>query len=182
MKIDSDLTFKKSIMGIQAPQNIIDDLTIINVEYIGFDQQGHKGQLIVHKNLANEIVDIFKKLKDIDFPIEKVIPIVKYDWDDNKSMSDNNSSAFNYRKVLNKDELSNHSFGRAIDLNPFQNPYIGKDGKVVPQGANYDPTVKGTIVDGDKVVDIFLKYGWEWGGHWGKTRGYLDYQHFQKEA
>lgn len=36
---------------------------------------------------------------------------------DNKSMSANNTSAFNYRVISGTKKLSNHSYGLAIDIN-----------------------------------------------------------------
>ena len=180
MKIDSNLTFEESVKNTQAPKKIADELSIIDVYYIGFDDHEHKGQLVIHNDLVEDVQKIFEELKEIKFPIEKVIPIIKYNWNDTKSMLDNNSSAFNYRHVHNKNELSNHSFGRAIDINPIQNPYIDKNGESIPAGCFYNPETKGTIVSNSAVVKIFDKYGWEWGGNWGETRGYFDFQHFQK--
>ena len=77
-------------------------------------------------------------------------------------MADNNSSAFNYRLVYGTNHVSNHSFGLAIDINPRQNPYIAIDGKIFPEGAEYNIKMPGTLVAGDKVVSLFESKGWEW--------------------
>ena len=103
-------------------------------------------------------------------------PVVKYDWSDYESMNADNSSAFNYRFVANTTRLSNHATGRAIDINPWQNPQIIK-GVASPEGATYNPTAKGTLTENSVVVKLFKEKGWEWGGDW-KTR--TDYQHFEK--
>lgn len=173
---DSDLTFEEAISGLDFPVEIKKNLTLINVLYFGFDEKIHKGQLVIHKKLSAELKEIFDELFAKRFPIAKVIPIVKYNWDDETSMRDNNSSAFNYRFISGTERLSNHSYGTAIDINPFQNPYIvGK--KIMPKGSEYDKKAKGTILAESVVVKIFKERGWEWGGDW-KTR--KDYQHFEK--
>jgi len=175
------MDFQASIAGSLAPNDILDNLSLVQVEYFGFDNLIHFGQLVIHKDLADEIKTIFQKLSQARFPIEKVIPIVAYNWDDQLPMEDNNCSAFNYRLIAGTNKLSNHSFGRAVDINPKLNPYISQNGAVKPAISTYDPKMKGTIIDGDIVVQTFNQYGWQWGGHWGETRGYIDYHHFQKE-
>jgi hypothetical protein len=92
-------------------------------------------------------------------------------------MADNNTSAFNYRKVAGKNSLSNHSFGIAIDINPFQNPAIYSDGNISPKGASYDTKKAGTIDEKSFITIEFKKLGWTWGGDWNSLK---DYQHFQK--
>lgn len=174
--VDSDMTFDEAIAGLEFPLEIRKNLTLINVMYISFDEKIHKGQIVIHKQLSAELKEIFDELLAKRFPIEKVIPIVKYGWDDEKSMADNNSSAFNYRFIAGTEKLSNHSYGFAVDLNPLQNPYIvGK--KVLPAGSKYDPKQIGTVTAESVVVKIFKKRGWEWGGDWTTKK---DYQHFER--
>ena len=174
--VDSEMTFDEAVAGLEFPLEIRKNLTLINVMYISFDEKIHKGQIVVHKQLSAELKEIFDELLAKRFPIEKVIPIVKYGWDDEKSMLDNNSSAFNYRFIAGTEKLSNHSYGTAVDINPFQNPYIvGK--KVSPVGSKYDPKQIGTITAESVVVKTFKKRGWEWGGDWTTKK---DYQHFEK--
>lgn len=173
---DSDITFEQATAGLEIPIEVKKNLTLITVLYTGFDDKIHKGQLLLHKNVSAEVKEIFDVLLSKRFPIEKVIPIVKYEWDDNKSMSDNNSSAFNYRTVAGTDKLSNHAYGIAIDINPLLNPFI-KGKTVLPKGAKYNSEVKGTIDSGSIVVKMFKEKGWEWGGDWKSRK---DYQHFEK--
>lgn len=174
--VDSEMTFDEAVANLDFPNEVRKNLTIITVLYFGFDEKIHKGQIVIHKKLSAEIKEIFDELFAKRFPIEKVIPIVKYNWDDEASMRDNNSSAFNYRFISGTKKLSNHSYGTAIDINPFQNPYIvGK--KTLPHGSKYDKNAKGTILAGSFVVKAFKKRGWKWGGDWTTRR---DYQHFEK--
>lgn len=175
--IDSEMTLSDALAGSKAPKNILDNLIILNVEYFSFDSKIHKGQLVIHKDLAKDVIYIFNLIKEKKFPIEKVIPIVHYGWSDNKSMEDNNTSAFNYRKVAGKDKLSNHSFGFAIDFNPFQNPAVYNDGSSSPKGSNYSKKASGTITSDNFITLELKKLGWTWGGDWTSLK---DYQHFEK--
>ena len=176
---DSDYGFlEHAIEGTSAPKSITDALELIDVEYLSFDGLRHRGQIVMHADLANEVRHIFTELLAIGFPIEKVAPIAAYGWDDERSMRDNNSSGFNYRLILDTDQLSNHSFGRALDLNPALNPYI-KDKIAFPSGAVHDPAVPGTISAGSRVVRIFEEKGWKWGSEYDDR---IDYQHFAKHG
>lgn len=174
--IDSDYSFEEAVEGISIPLSIVNNLVLINVFYYSFDEQLHKGQLIVNKEVQEDITEIFEFIKETRFPIEKVIPIIKYDWSDEASTSDNNTTAFNYRFVSGTRIVSNHAYGYAIDINPVQNPYI-KRNKVLPPGASYDTSVPGTITPDSQLVKEFKERGWSWGGDW---RSVKDYQHFEK--
>ena len=157
-----------------------DDLTVIEVEYLSFDGKVHKGQLAVHRELAEDIRGVFKLLITEKFPVQSVIPISdeRYLWDDTLSTNQNNTSAFNYRFVRNTSNMSNHSDGRAIDINPRLNPYI-VDGRAFPAHSSYNPNIPGTILSVSKLVGYFKKLGWQWGGDWETNP---DYQHFEKLA
>lgn len=129
----------------------------------------------MHGEVAKEVQEIFEKLLEVRFPIEQIIPVVAYGWDDDVSMAANNTSAFNYRFIFGTTRLSNHSYGRAIDINPVQNPYTQHNGIVVPHDARYDLAQPGTITT--EIASLFTSYGWQWGGDWEKQK---DWQHFEK--
>lgn len=176
--IDSDYNnVEEAIEGTLAPANLVKNLVLVNIEYYSFDEKLHKGQIVADRELAEEITEIFSEIKESKFPIKKVVPIIKYGWSDSLSMLDNNSSCFNYRKIKGINMLSLHSRGRAIDINPLQNPEI-KYGIINPEGAFYSPNAKGTILKESAVYIAFKKRGWEWGGNWSRWK---DYQHFQKK-
>jgi peptidoglycan L-alanyl-D-glutamate endopeptidase CwlK len=166
----------EALVGKEVPSEIKNTLVLITVPYTSFEGKVSEGQLVVHRDVADEMQKIFKELSVLKFPIAKIIPIVAYDWDDDASMADNNTSAFNYRLIHGTDLLSNHSYGLAIDINPALNPYTQYDGVVVPPGALYDITKPGTVTT--DIVSIFKSYGWEWGGECLPTK---DFQHFQKK-
>lgn len=172
------MTFEQAVAGTKAPDSIIQQLKLIDVDYYSFDGKLHRGQLVIHKKLEKDIIEIFEQLKIHKFPISKVIPIVKYNWSDNASMEDNNTSAFNYRNVAGKNKLSKHSFGIAIDINPYQNPVIYEDGRISPKGATYNPNAPGTITKNSIIYKEFASRGWIWGGDWKTLK---DNHHFEKD-
>ena len=175
--IDCNYTFKEATSGIDIPKSILKQLTLLNVEYYSFDGKLHRGQIVINKSVINDIKEIFSFIKKTTFPVNKVIPIVKYNWSDEKSMNDNNTSAFNYRKVKGQKVFSAHSLGLAIDINPLLNPQF-KHELVFPSKGKYDPKIPGTILNGTKLVKEFQKLGWQWGGYWKSSK---DYQHFEKQ-
>lgn len=175
--IDCNYTFEETINGIEIPKSILNQITLIDVEYYSFDNKLHKGQLLLNKKAVKDIKEIFEFIKATHFPVAKVIPVVKYNWSDQASMEDNNTSAFNYRKVKGYKVLSPHSYGLAIDINPLQNPHV-KGKTIQPINAKYDVKVPGTIIRDSKLVAEFRKRGWQWGGLWRSSK---DYQHFEKK-
>ncbi|MDZ7624772.1 MAG: hypothetical protein U5J96_10065 [Ignavibacteriaceae bacterium] len=97
--IDSDVAFEEAVAGISIPQSILENLRLVDVYYYGFDEKIHKGQLVVHKDVVLDVIEIFELIRESRFPIGKVVPISKYGWSDENSMKDNNTSAFNYRFI-----------------------------------------------------------------------------------
>lgn len=183
IKIDSNMTAFEAIkhkISKECPAEIINNQSLVDVLYYSFDNKVHKGQIVIHKKLVKDIQQIFALAYEMKFPIGKVIPISNpnYNWDDIKSVTDNNSSSFNYREIAGSDSLSDHAEGRAIDINPLINPFIDKKGKATPGKAVYNPNVPGTLTADHPIVKKFLALGWEWGGNWNGTK---DYQHFSKK-
>jgi hypothetical protein len=164
--------------GCPAP---IADLAYLRLSHYGYDGGVHEGELVVHKDLADEVLAIFKALFERHFPIEKMRVIDDYQGDDDASMADNNTSAFNCRFVAGKPgDYSRHSRGRAIDINPRINPMVA-DGVVFPPAGseflNRKKKVPGILRTGDRAVLEFTRRGWTWGGIWTSMK---DYQHFEK--
>lgn len=171
------MSLDEALEGKDIPDDIKKTLTLVDIPFLSFDGEVQEGQLVVHTDVAKEVQDIFRKLLGMQFPFKQIIPIVAYEWNDNVSMVANNTSAFNYRIISGTNRLSNHSYGRAIDINPVQNPYTQRDGAVVPPGAHHDPTQPGTVTV--EIADLFKSYGWSWGGDW---EGRKDWQHFEKPS
>ncbi|MEB4210048.1 M15 family metallopeptidase [Mycobacterium sp. 94-17] len=154
----------------------------VGVDHIGFDGRTHRGELIVHQDLVPDVVAIFAQLYRRGFPIEKIRTADHYPGaDDELSMEDDNTSAFNCRRIPGSGHWSRHAYGRAVDLNPRRNPCVYADGTFEPHNAaqyvdrgRSDP---GVLHDDDPVVRVFTDRGWRWGGHW---RAPVDYQHFER--
>lgn len=162
------------------------DLRYLNIKHLGFDGNDKIGELIVHKSVASNVIKIFDELYDIKYPIYKMKLVSDYKADDWLSIEANNSSAFNCRPITGKkNKWSKHAYGKAIDINPIENPYISKKGYISHKDSLKYRTRKHEIktlkdnailLKKDKAVKIFEKYGWKWGGDWITIK---DYQHFE---
>ena len=159
-------------------------LRLVTIPYRDFAGQVRSGQLVVASELADEVVVIFERLFAVGFPIERMELIDAYDGDDDASMAANNTSGFNFRRVVGTEVLSRHAFGQAIDINPRLNPMIvpASDGDRIypPAGAEHvdrSSPRPGMITRPGPVVELFEAHGWQWGGDWSPMR---DYHHFVK--
>lgn len=156
----------------------IEDLRLLTLDHWGFDGAVHRGELVVHRDEAEAVLQVFETLFDAEFSIERMELVDEYGADDIRSMEANNTSGFNCRKATGSDAWSEHSYGRAIDVNPLQNPYVA-NGTVLPEtGARYvDRSLReeGMIHPGDVPVAAFASIGWFWGGDYQSVK---DYQHF----
>lgn len=161
----------------------LEDLAYIKLSYWGFDHRAHLGVLIVHRHLATEIVEIFRKLYSNQFPIERMQLMDDFKGDDNAAMKVNNTSAFNCRSLTNNPgKFSLHSYGYAVDINTLINPYVKNDEVLPPEGRAYldrNRLVPGMIGQEVKTYEEFTKRGWAWGGSWHDLK---DYQHFEKDC
>jgi hypothetical protein len=159
----------------------IDDLRIIDMNYVGFDGAVHDGgQLMVHRLVAEDVVAAFRVLFDHGFPIRRMELIENYGGSDDASMEADNTSAFNCRPITGTtDRFSIHSYGQAIDINTVENPYV-KGTTVLPEaGAEYlDRTDvrPGMITKNDVVEKAFRAAKFFWGGDFNSLK---DYQHFE---
>jgi hypothetical protein len=155
-----------------------DQLRMVTVSHWGFDGFVHTGRIVVRDVYASAIVSVFNRLYDVRFPIERMEPVDVYGGSDDASMAANNTSAFNCRPVTGGTSFSEHAYGRAIDVNPVQNPYVSGSTVLPPAGrayANPNTQATGKIHAGDAVVQAFQSIGWFWGGAWSSPK---DYQHF----
>lgn len=182
--IDSKMSKKEAFDGLdpKCPKEIRKRQKIVKLKYYSFDNKIHQGQIVIDKSLVKDIKKVFKFALTEKFPIQSIIPVSHPSfrkngrWDDDLSMIANNTSAFNYREKTGGGSLSNHAYGKAVDINTVQNPYI--KGKVfLPPNANYQPGTPGTFDANHPIVKKFIELGWDWGGNWTKLK---DYQHFEK--
>mgnify|MGYP000221170253 FL=1 len=162
-----------------------EDLRYVHVRHMGFDGEAKDGELVVNKAIADDVLAIFEELYKADYPIEKVRLVDEYDADDEASMSDNNSSAFNFRFISHTTRISRHGLGMAVDINTRYNPYVKTvDGKLSIEpanGADYVDRSKDfphKIDHEDLCYKLFKEHGFTWGGDWTHSK---DYQHFERD-
>jgi hypothetical protein len=164
----------------------IADLRYLRIKYKNFSGQEQWGELIVHREVAEEVVKIFEALYKADYPIYQMRLVSDYNGNDWQSIEADNTSAFNCRKATGSRNYSKHAYGKAIDINPIENPYISRSGRISHKASllyrkrvhrNDTAADRAVLLPNDKAVMIFKKYGWKWGGDWS---GVKDYQHFQK--
>lgn len=116
-----------------------------------------KATITINKNLQADVQAIFNEIYESDekFPIKSV-------------------GAYNFRKMAASSNLSHHSYGTAIDINPDEN-YMIKNDKIIA-GTLYEPGKnKYSMAADGSVVKAFKKHGWIWGGDWKSSK---DYMHF----
>lgn len=164
----------------------LEDLRYLKIPYVNYQGKKEIGELIVHKDIAKQTIKTFKKLYAIKYPIFSMKLVSDFKAKDFDSIEANNTSAYNCRKVANTTKWSNHAFGKAIDINPIENPYISKSGKISHEKSlkyknrertnPFDVSQIAMLLENDKAVKIFKRYGWSWGGDWKSIK---DYQHFE---
>lgn len=141
------------------------------------------GEMVCHHSIAEKLRKIFRELYNEKYPIERMVLIDEYDANDERSMTDNNTSCFCFRRVAGTKRLSKHAQGLAVDINPLYNPQVktGKKGqRVLPKaGKPYADRSKAfpyKVKRGDLCYRLFIKEGFRWGGNWRYSK---DYQHFE---
>lgn len=154
------------------------DLRVLTVSHWGFDGTRRTGRLIVHRDVARDLVTVFRRLHAARFPIRRIVPVDRYGASDFRSIEADNTSAFNCRFVEGTMRWSEHAYGRAIDVNPIENPYVSGGRTSHRASVPYLDRSKrgpGMAFEGGVLVRSFDAIGWGWGGRWA---GVKDYQHF----
>jgi hypothetical protein len=155
-------------------------LRLLTLTHWGFDGRVHRGRLVVNRDAAAAMLQAMRALYRQRYPIRQMRLVDAYGANDHRSMAADNTSAFNCRFVAGSaGTWSEHAYGRAIDLNPIENPYVTASGYVSPPAgtpfADRSRRVKGLVHRGGPVIAAFAAAGWEWGGNWSWPK---DYQHF----
>jgi hypothetical protein len=154
------------------------DLRVLTMSHWGFDGRVRAGRLIVHRDVARPMVDVFRTLYRARFPIRRMIPVDAYGASDFRSIEADNTSAFNCRFVDGTTRWSEHAYGRAIDVNPIENPYVSGGRTSHAASRHYLDRARhrpGLAFEGGALVRAFDSIGWGWGGRWTSAQ---DYQHF----
>lgn len=156
-----------------------DELSWVRLSFRGFDGERHTGELLTNTDVVDDVVQVFGELWRADFPLEELRVTRRDELDAAPTGDGNNSGSFVCRAVVGSTSTpSQHAFGLAVDLNPFQNPYL-RDGDVLPELASAyldrDRARSGMIREAGPVVQAFDEIGWSWGGRY---RSLLDLHHF----
>ena len=131
--------------GCPVPRS---DLRYLRMTYVGFDGLAHRGEMVVHRTAALKVISVFRRAYNARFPIYRMRLVDDYRGSDDASMAANNTSAFNCRRTSGGTAWSQHSYGRAIDINPVQNPYVAGGVVEPPAGKAYvtrSPLRKGMV-------------------------------------
>ena len=154
-------------------------LRYLRVAYRDFDGRRRVGELVVHRSAVATMRTVFRRLYRAGFPIRRMRLVDEYGADDHASIEADNTSAFNCRRVTGGRRWSEHAYGRAIDVNPIENPYVFPNGTTSHRRSRpylrRDRIRPGMAYKGGPLVRAFRKAGWTWGGTWS---GAKDYQHF----
>ena len=161
----------------------IRQLRLLRVRHWGFDGDFHRGRLVVHEEEAREVLRAVEDLFRHRFPIRRMEVADAYGGDDHRLMNADVTSAFNCRFVAGTRTWSQHAYGRAIDINPIENPYVTPSGHVSPPAgrpyADRSRNAEGLIKPGSSTVRAFRRVGWGWGGQWAGTK---DFMHFSSNG
>jgi hypothetical protein len=154
------------------------DLAWVRLTFWGFDDRRHTGELLVNRSVAGPLVTVFHRLYDDRFPIEQMRITTQAEQDAPPTGDGNDTGAFACRPVRGATVFSQHAYGLAVDVNPFQNPYLKGDLVLPELASSYrdrDRHRPGMILADGPVVRAFASIGWTWGGTW---RSLKDLQHF----
>ena len=164
----------------------LEELRYLRLKHIDFNGEDQMGEMIVHQEVSAQVTKIFEELYNTGYPIHKMRLVSDYKGSDWQSIEADNTSAFNCRKATGSKKFSKHSYGKAIDINPIENPYVFRSGKSSHKASKpylkrkrTDKSVSqmAMLLPEDAAVKIFKKFGWQWGGDWSSVK---DYQHFSK--
>jgi hypothetical protein len=160
--------YKTGSSSYTAPSSDFDPGRIRNEEFFkrmyGKNKKSVEANLVKIQWISNQEVkiqkinNISKKLTAISNELNMLpINMKKYILD--------SAGTFNWRIISGTNRLSNHSFGIAIDINTkFSNYWLWNKNKYKYE--NHIP---------HKIVEIFEKYGFIWGGKWY----HYDTMHFE---
>ena len=169
--------------GKSLPENAkisIDDLRYLTLPYYDYNGNIQIGEMVCHKDIARDLLLIFCELFRLKYPIQSIRLVDDFNASDDASMMANNTSCFNYRNIKGTNRLSQHAFGRAVDVNPLQNPWVRPHHIDPPTAIDYVDRKRNfphKIDHHDICYRAFKAKGFTWGGEWNGSK---DYQHFQR--
>jgi hypothetical protein len=161
----------------------LEQLRSVRLRYVGFDGRAHRGELVVNADAVGATRTAFSFLYAKRFPIRRMRLVDDYGASDYASIEADNTSSFNCRRATGATRWSQHAYGRAIDVNPIENPYVYADGTTTHARSrpylNRSKHRRGMAYAGGTLVRAFTQAGWGWGGTWPRP---TDYQHFSADG
>lgn len=170
--LPSDAVIARSTWSPECPVDV-SDLRYVTLPFWGFDGLTHTGELLVHADAVDSVVAGFRHLHERRFPIEEMRVVTRAELDLPPTGDGNNTSAFVCRSSVGSSSWSEHAYGRAVDINPFHNPYVRGD-VVIPELASAyvdRPDLPGVLTEAD--VAAFEEAGWGWGGRWRSSKDWM---------
>lgn len=153
-------------------------LRAIRLRHWDFRGRSRVGILVVNAAEVRDVVTVFRRLYGARFPIRRMLGVEVYRGSDDRSMAADNTSGFNCRYVEGTRRWSEHAYGRAIDVNTVENPYVHGGLVEPPAGRAFLDRSRrrpGMATPSSVLVRAFDSVGWHWGGRWSSAK---DYQHF----
>lgn len=158
----------------------------INMNYWDYQGKLQRGTLIGAASVTPDYIAIFGRAFTTGFQIKKMHPADRYSGVDERAMRAGNTSAFNCRHVTgNPYRMSQHSYGNAIDINTFENPYVTSSKVYPPKAAvpyylrrEFNLRDPGVITPGSSIAQELWRQGWSWGARWSPP----DYQHWSSNG
>ncbi|WP_322938208.1 M15 family metallopeptidase [Nocardioides bizhenqiangii] len=156
-------------------------LRLVSINYWDYTGYRRRGELVVAAGVAGRIAGALRDMYAAELPIRSMYRVDRFGWserlhgaDDYASMAAGNTSAFNCRDVVGRPGIrSPHSYGRSLDINPWENPYRSPQG-VYPNTwwlSRSHPRIAWRS-RGHQVVQIMARHGLRW------TYGLNDIHHF----
>ncbi|MDF9714605.1 M15 family metallopeptidase [Nocardioides sp. ChNu-153] len=150
----------------------------VEVNFVDFAGATQRGHLVVRDDTAETTLRIFERIYALGFPIQRMEGVEAFDGDVAASLAANNTSAYNCRRA---DQInapfadSPHANGRAVDVNPVQNPWMDlRCDCWTPGPENHERTPgPGKVLEGEPVWQAFVDEGWIW-----QNIDVPDYMHF----
>jgi hypothetical protein len=156
-------------------------LRYLRIAHYRFDGRVAVGTMVANASAVGPLKRVFASLYSSRFPIRRMRLVDDYGASDFRSIEADNTSAFNCRPATGSSRFSEHAYGRAIDVNPIENPYVYPDGTTVHAASrpylDRSRHRRGVAYRGGVLVRAFAGAGWRWGGDW-RPPSATDYQHF----
>ena len=156
-------------------------LRLLRINYWDYAGYRRRGELVARTDAVDNMRGALAEMYRRELPIRSLYRVDRFGWsqrvsgaDDYRSMAAGNTSAFNCRDVVGRPGIrSPHAYGRALDVNTWENPYHSSHGWV-PNSSWVGRTHARVAWRSREhvVVALMLRHGFRW------TYGTEDSHHF----